>query len=171
MKIAVAAREGGRCRQRGSSSELWKTPDAGDQLYGPTAPRNPCLRRASSPWTTVVAHGEPYGAGHQVVALVGLYELLMMIIRGAKTPTAVLRPHDGASVVDPLEEQVAVVFAADRVPSERAIHAALHVGQPRAAAARVSCRNRRSARRKPGRMSGDPRAGGSVGLSSRLFTA
>lgn len=46
------------------------------------------------------------------------------------------RHHAGASVIDPLGEQAAVVFAAelsaDRVPSVRAIRAALHVGQPRA---------------------------------------
>jgi len=39
-------------------------------------------------------------------------------------------------MIDPLGEQAAVVFAAelavDRVPSVRAIRAALHVGQPRA---------------------------------------
>ena len=65
-----------------------------------------------------------------------LYELLMMIIRGAPTQTAVPRPHGGASVADPLGEQAEVVFAAelaaDRVPSVRAIRAVLHVGQPRA---------------------------------------
>ena len=89
-----------------------------------------------------VAHGLGDGligaavAAWPAVALVVSYELLMMVIRGAKAPTAVPRPHDGASVVDPLEEQAAVVFAAelaaDRVPSVRAIRAALHVGQPRA---------------------------------------
>jgi hypothetical protein len=39
-------------------------------------------------------------------------------------------------VIDPLGEQATAVFAAelaaDRVPSVRAIRAALHVGQPRA---------------------------------------
>jgi hypothetical protein len=39
-------------------------------------------------------------------------------------------------VIDPLEEEAAVVFAeelaADRVPSVRAIRSAPHVGQPRA---------------------------------------
>jgi Protein of unknown function (DUF2637) len=75
-------------------------------------------------------------AAWPAVALVGSYELLMMITRGVQTPTAVLRPHDGASAIDPLGEQAAVVFAdelaADRVSSIRAIRAALHVGQPRA---------------------------------------
>jgi hypothetical protein len=60
----------------------------------------------------------------------------MMIIRGAQTPTAAPRLHDGESVIDPLGEQAAVLFAAelaaDRVPSVRAIRAALHVGQLRA---------------------------------------
>jgi hypothetical protein len=89
-----------------------------------------------------VAHGLGHGmigaavAAWPAVALVGSYELLMMIIRGTQMPTAVPRPHDGASVIDPLGEQAAVVFAADlavdRVPSVRAIRAALHVGQPRA---------------------------------------
>jgi hypothetical protein len=84
-----------------------------------------------------VAHGLGHGiigaavAAWPAVALVGSYELLMMIIRGAQTPTAAPRPH-----ADPLGEQAAAVFAADlaadRVPSVRAIRAALHVGQPRA---------------------------------------
>jgi Protein of unknown function (DUF2637) len=86
-----------------------------------------------------VAHGLGHGilgaavAAWPAVALVGSYELLMVIIRGAQAPAAALRPHDGASVTDPLEEQAAEVFAAelaaDSVPSTRAIRAALHVGQ------------------------------------------
>jgi hypothetical protein len=89
-----------------------------------------------------VAHGLDHGligaavGAWPAVALVGSYELLMMVIRGAQAPAAAPRPHDGASVTDPLGEQAAVVFAAelaaDRVPSVRAIRAALHVGQPRA---------------------------------------
>jgi Protein of unknown function (DUF2637) len=89
-----------------------------------------------------VAHGLGHGiigaavAAWPAVALVGSYELLMMIIRGAQTPMAAPRPHNGAPVIDPLGEQAAVVFAAelaaDHVPSVRAIRAALHVGQPRA---------------------------------------
>jgi Protein of unknown function (DUF2637) len=89
-----------------------------------------------------VAHGLGHGiigaavAAWPAVALVGSYELLMMIIRGAQAPATALRPHDRASVTDPLGEQAAVVFAAelaaDRIPSVRAIRAALHVGQPRA---------------------------------------
>ena len=88
-----------------------------------------------------VTHGLGHGiigaavAAWPAVALVGSYELLMMIIRGAQAPTAGPRWND-ALVVDPLVEQAAVVFAtelaADWVPSVRAIRAALHVGQPRA---------------------------------------
>jgi Protein of unknown function (DUF2637) len=87
-----------------------------------------------------VAHGLGHGiigavvGAWPAVALVGSYELLMMIIRGA--PAAAPRLRDGAPMADPLGEQAAVVFAAeladDRVPSVRAIRAALHVGQPRA---------------------------------------
>lgn len=45
----------------------------------------------------------------------------MVIIRGTQVPTAAPRPHDGTSVAGPLGEQAAVVFAADRIPSIRAI--------------------------------------------------
>jgi Protein of unknown function (DUF2637) len=88
-----------------------------------------------------VAHGLGHGmigasvAAWPAVALVRSYELLM-IVRGAQASAAMPRPHDGAFVMDPLGEQAAMVFAAelaaDRVPSVRAIRAALHVGQPRA---------------------------------------
>jgi hypothetical protein len=68
------------------------------------------------------------------VALVGSYELLMMVIRGSRlVPDAV---PGKAESRDPLQEQAAEVFAgqlaADRVPSVRAIRAQFHVGQPRA---------------------------------------
>jgi hypothetical protein len=49
-----------------------------------------------------VAHGLGHGiigaavAAWPAVALVGSNELLMMIIRGAQTPMAAPRPHDGA---------------------------------------------------------------------------
>jgi hypothetical protein len=60
----------------------------------------------------------------------------MMIILGAQVPAVARCLDDVASVIDPLGEQAAVVFAAglaaDRVPSVRAIGSALHVGQPRA---------------------------------------
>jgi hypothetical protein len=87
-----------------------------------------------------VAHGLGHGiialvAAWPAVALVGSYELLMMIIRGAQVPAVARCPDDVASVIDPLGEQAAIVFAAelaaDRVPSIRAIRSALHVGQPR----------------------------------------
>jgi len=55
-----------------------------------------------------VAHGLGHGvigavvAVWPAVALVGSYELLMVIIRGAQLPVAVPCPHAGAPVVDPL---------------------------------------------------------------------
>ena len=89
-----------------------------------------------------VAHGLGDGiigalvAAWPAVALVGSYELPMMIIRGAQVPVVARCLDDVASVIDPLGEQAAVVFAAelaaDRVPSVRAIRSALQVGQPRA---------------------------------------
>ena len=89
-----------------------------------------------------VAHGSGHGiigaavAAWPAIALVGSYELLMVIIRSAQASTAAPRSQDGAPGIDPLGGQAAVVFAAelaaDRVPSVRAIRAALHVGQPRA---------------------------------------
>ena len=83
------------------------------------------------------------GPGHQVaawpaVALVGSYELLMMIIRGAQVPADVTAVAGlcGPPDADPLKVQAVQVFADDlaagRVPSVRAIRARLHVGQPRA---------------------------------------
>jgi hypothetical protein len=66
-----------------------------------------------------VAHGLGHGiigaaaAAWPAVALVGSDELLMMIIRGAETPTVAPRPHQDGSVADPLGEQAAVVFEAE----------------------------------------------------------
>jgi hypothetical protein len=87
-----------------------------------------------------VAHGLGHGPVGAVVAvwppvaLVGAYELLMMVIRGSQ-PIPDCVPCN-ADVPDPLQKQAAEVFAshlaADRVPSVRAIRAQLHVGQPRA---------------------------------------
>ena len=87
-----------------------------------------------------VAHGLGHGligaavAAWPAVALVGSYELLMMVIRSSQVPAGCL-PDTGRDA-DPLEEQAAELFAeqlaADRVPSVRAIRAQLHVGQPRA---------------------------------------
>jgi len=66
------------------------------------------------------------------VALVGSYELLMMVIRGSQVPPRAA-PGTGLEA-DPLQERAAELFAgqlaADRVPSVRAIRAQLHVGQP-----------------------------------------
>jgi hypothetical protein len=87
-----------------------------------------------------VAHGLGHGlvgaavAAWSAVALVGSYELLMMVICNSQAaPDAT---SDRAGVPDPLEQQAAAIFAghlaADRVLSIRAIRAELHVGQPRA---------------------------------------
>ena len=87
-----------------------------------------------------VAHGLGHGpagaavAAWPAIALVGSYELLMMVIRGSQpVPDG---PPSKAEVQDPLQQRAAEVFAdqlaADRVPSVRAIRAQLHVGQPRA---------------------------------------
>jgi hypothetical protein len=87
-----------------------------------------------------VAHGLGHGlagaavAAWPAVALVGSYELLMVVIRNSQAaPDGV---PDKAEAPDPLQEQAAAVFAdqlaAERVPSVRAIRAQLHVGQPRA---------------------------------------
>jgi hypothetical protein len=85
-----------------------------------------------------VAHGLGHGltsaavAAWPAVALVGSYELLMLVIRSSQI-SADSKPGLAA---DPLQEQAAEMFAeqlaADRVPSIRAIRAQLHVGQPRA---------------------------------------
>ena len=58
-----------------------------------------------------LSNGPVGAAAWPAVALLGSYELLMMIIRGAQAPTAAPRPHDGTP--DPLGEQAAVVFAAE----------------------------------------------------------
>jgi predicted transcriptional regulator len=67
------------------------------------------------------------------VALVGSYELLMMIIRSSQVPADGM-PETGHDA-DPLHERAAELFAgqlaADRVPSVRAIRAQLHVCQAR----------------------------------------
>jgi hypothetical protein len=89
-----------------------------------------------------VAHGLGHGViGASVgawpaVALVGSYELLMVIIRSEQMPAVTPGALDGGSTADPLGEHAVVEFAADlaadRVPSIRSIRTALHVGQPRA---------------------------------------
>jgi hypothetical protein len=79
-------------------------------------------------------HDRAAVAAWPAVALVGSYELLMMIIRSAQIPSSFPNAH-AVSSVDPLHE-AAKLFAedlmADRVPSSCAIQARLHVGQPRA---------------------------------------
>jgi uncharacterized protein DUF2637 len=103
-----------------------------------------------------VAHGLGPGiigaavAAWPAVALVGSYELLMMIIRGTQAPTAAPRSHDGASVTDPLGEQAAVVFAAELAADLRSLGTCHPCSAPcwpaaRTAAARVPCRSRRYA--------------------------
>jgi hypothetical protein len=92
-----------------------------------------------------VAHGlghGPVGAAvgaWPAVALVGSYELLMMIIRGAPSELLVPAVADTSEAVphiDPLHAQAAKEFTeevmAGRKPSIRVIRARLHVGQPRA---------------------------------------
>jgi hypothetical protein len=93
-----------------------------------------------------VAHGLGHGpigsavAAWPAVALVGSYELLMMIIRGAQSEPSAVATMAGTSEavpsIDPLHARAAEVFASEvaagRKPSIRAIRARLHVGQPRA---------------------------------------
>lgn len=68
------------------------------------------------------------------MALVGSYELLMMVIRSS-SPRACGAPGTQCEA-DPLQGHAAQLFAeqlaADRVPSVRAIRTQLHVGQVRA---------------------------------------
>jgi hypothetical protein len=83
-------------------------------------------------WSTAgVVVGVAAVAAWRAVALVGSYELLMMVVGSSQAA-----PHglsDGADIPHPLQEQAAEVFAddlpADRLPSVRAIRAQLHVGQ------------------------------------------
>ena len=87
-----------------------------------------------------VAHGLGHGpvgavvAAWPAIALVGSYELLMMVIRSSQT--AIDNTSEDANTADPLQGQAIEIFAdqlaADRVPSIRAIRAQLHVGQLRA---------------------------------------
>ena len=89
-----------------------------------------------------VAHGLGHGsigaavAAWPAVALVGSYELLMVIIRGAQLAADPQGETGFLSREDPLHEQAVRIFADElavaRVPSVRVIRARLHVGQPRA---------------------------------------
>ena len=90
-----------------------------------------------------VAHGLGHGligsavAAWPAVALVGSYELLMMIIRGAQSAASAAVPAaaDAAPELDLLGTRAAEEFAAEvaagRTPSIRAIRVRLHVGQSR----------------------------------------
>jgi hypothetical protein len=97
-----------------------------------------------------VAHGlghGPVGAAvgaWPAVALVGSYELLMMIIRGTQQSAGDVSPEAeraAAGMPHALQAQATVEFADDvtagRLPSIRVIRARLHVGQPRAQLARA----------------------------------
>jgi hypothetical protein len=71
--------------------------------------------------------------------LVGSYELLMMIIRGAQQVTGDVAPETGQATVGmprTLQAQAAEEFGGDvtagRLPSIRVVRARLRVGQPRA---------------------------------------
>jgi hypothetical protein len=87
-----------------------------------------------------VVHGLGHGligatvAAWPAVALVGSYELLMMVIRSSQASAGYA--SDSERAADPLQEYAVELFAAelaaDRVPSVRIIRAQLHVGQPRA---------------------------------------
>lgn len=87
-----------------------------------------------------VTHGLGQGlvgaavAAWPAIALVGSYELLMIVIRDSHTSATASRNRERDA--DPLQETAVEAFAeqlaADRVPSIRAIRARLHVGQPRA---------------------------------------
>lgn len=94
------------------------------------------------------AHGLDHGpigalvAAWPAVALVGSYELLMMIIRSTRTdrvPDGVSEPDRLLQPVpdlDPLQVQATDAFADDvatgRIPTIRKIRARLRIGQPRA---------------------------------------
>ena len=84
-------------------------------------------------------------AAWPAVALVGSYELLMMVIRNAQAQEDAADTNDGFPA-DHLYEEAVHVFAeelrAARIPSVRAIRARLHVGQPRAQ--RIRCSSPRS---------------------------
>jgi hypothetical protein len=91
-----------------------------------------------------VAHGLGHGpagavvAAWPAVALVGSYELLMIVFRSAHAPGGVqaVPGTPGAGGSDPLQARAAEAFAgevaAGRVPPVREIRARLHIGQARA---------------------------------------
>ena len=77
-------------------------------------------------------------AAWPAVALVGSYELLMVIIRSGQVPTGTAAGPGASCATDndllraQASEEFAGEVAAGRVPSVRVIRARLHVGQPRA---------------------------------------
>jgi hypothetical protein len=89
-----------------------------------------------------VAHGLGHGiigasvAAWPAVALVGSYELLMMVIRGEQSSNVTASGSVAETEADSLRAWAAEEFAHDlaagHTPSIRAIKARLHVGQPRA---------------------------------------
>jgi hypothetical protein len=91
-----------------------------------------------------VAHGLGHGligavvGAWPAVALVGSYELLMMIIRGTQRTASDVSPktEQAAGMPQALQAQATEEFADDvttgHQPSIRVIRARLHVGQPRA---------------------------------------
>ena len=108
--------------------------------------RDGCSVSASRPrsrrtWLTAWGHG-PIGAAvgaWPAVALVGSYELLMIVVRGtqqAADDVSLGTDQTGAGVPAVLQAQGVEEFAGDvmagRPPSIRVIRARLHVGQPRA---------------------------------------
>jgi len=87
-----------------------------------------------------LGHG-PSGAvvaAWPAVALVGSYELFMVIIRSGQVPAGLVAGPGASSAPsdDPLQAQAAEEFAGEvevgQVPSVRVIRARLHIGQPRA---------------------------------------
>lgn len=97
-----------------------------------------------------VAHGLGHGpigaavAAWPAVALVGSYELLMVITLGTQQPAGDVSAEAeraSAGLPDALQARAAEEFADDvaggRTPSIRAIRARLHIGQPRAQQARA----------------------------------
>jgi hypothetical protein len=122
----------------------------GDARLGATESTVPALARwllglgIAATLAANVAHGLGHGpagavvAAWPAVALVGSYELLMVIIRAAQAPAGAALGSGAPDVPGEhrLQAQAAEAFAgeiaAGRVPSVRAIRARMHVGQPRA---------------------------------------
>jgi len=137
MDGAPGAADGGRARVREFDGDagLGAPPDAGSGAGAVAAGAG--YRGDASCQRGPRPGPGPAGAAVAVwpaVALVGCYELLMMVIRSSQAVTGGI--PCSAVTSDPLGEQAAEIFAgqlaADRVPSVRAIRAQFHVGQSRA---------------------------------------